>query len=312
MKTIPVALKASSETLNTTFAVAMKITRLDGLVLAVTSHDKDDPISGVIYKANPGLLVTNLVMQSGTQVGNLELTTVHDGTVFLTIDIVGGLWRGAVFTIFRYDYQAISSGIDTLLAGTVGEVEIRQGTVVAELRDWRQYLQQNVGDASSRTCRARLGDARCRKDLTSFTKSGTITAVTSQHVFADTGVLQADDYFGEGQITWITGDNAGITNKIAEYTSAGQFTLALPTPAAIQIGDTYTAIAGCRKRQVEDCTTKFNNILNMVAEPHRMGLNNLTASPSDTPVGTVLNAQPFVPGSDIGVASVATPGGGGD
>lgn len=311
MQTIPVALKASAVTQNTTFAVALKIVRPDGLVLAVTSHDKDDTISGTLYKSNPGLLVSAMVLQSGAQVGNMELTTVHDGTVFTTIDVVGGLWKNSTFIIFRYDYKTIANGVQPLMAGNVGEVDIRQGTIVAELRDWRQYLQQNIGDASSKTCRARLGDDRCRKDLALFTKTGSITGVTSQLIFADTGVPQAEDYFGEGQIEWLTGDNVGITCKIATYTAAGLFTLALPTPAVIQVGDTYEAIAGCRKRLEEDCRDKFDNVLNFVGEPHRLGRNDLTASPSTTAVGQVLNAQPFSPAPDTSVGAVA-PNGGGD
>lgn len=300
MKTLPVALKAHIDTLNTTLAIGMKITRADGAILAITSHDQDITITSQLYSSKPGLMISDLVMDSGLAVGNLELTTLHDGAVFSMLDIIGGLWRGAEFVIFRFNYAALSNGIDTLLTGKLGEVEVRQGSVVAELRDWRQYLQQNVGDVSSKTCRARLGDARCKKDISTFTKFGTITGATSQLVFEDTGFTQAEDYFGEGVITWVTGLNAGLSNKIAQYTAAGEFTLALPAVAEVQVGDTYSAIAGDRKRLEEDCRDKFDNVLNFVGEPHRTGRNSLTQSPSGTPLGMVINAQPFNAGPPDG------------
>jgi hypothetical protein len=47
----------------------------------------------------------------------------------------------------------------------------------------------------------------------------------------------------------------------------------------MKVGDTYEAIAGCRKRFEEDCQTKWNNELNFGGEPHRRGVNVLTAAP---------------------------------
>ena len=166
MKTLPANLAAHVATRSTTLATALKITRTDGAVFGFTTHDVDDIIAAVTYKANPGLAVTDIVTAANAAVGNLELTTLHDGTTFTTSDVLGGVWRNAAFILFRYNWASIADGIDTLMAGTLGEFELRQNTVIAELRDLRQYLQQSVGNASSKTCRARLGDARCAKVLT--------------------------------------------------------------------------------------------------------------------------------------------------
>lgn len=277
MKTIPSGLAAHYATRSTTVAELLKIVRPDGVVFGFTSHDVDSPaIAGVIYKANPGLDVTSIATSSNTSVGNLELTSLHDGSVFTTADILGGVWRNSEFLVGRYNWANPSDGVETLLAGTVGEVEIRQTSVVAELRDLRQYLQQAIGDVSSKTCRARLGDARCRKDLTAFTFTGSIDVVTSNRVFQDTGLTQTADFFGEGEIIWSTGNNAGQKAKIKSFSLGGTLTLALPMFSTVQVGDTFTAIAGCRKRVDEDCKLKFNNILNFVGEPHRKGINDVT------------------------------------
>ena len=282
MKTLPTNLDAHIATRETTLATALKITREDATVFGFTTHDVSDPVDGVTYSANPGLYVTDIVIAANAAVGNMELTTLHDGTVFTTADILNGVWRNAAFIIFRYNWASLADGIDTLLSGTFGEATLRQNTVVVELRDLRQYLQQSVGDASSKTCRARLGDARCAKVLTSFTYTGTLTGATSNQVFRDSARAEEVNWFDEGEITWTGGANDGLSAKIKSHAADGTFTLALPMYGTVAIGDTYSVVAGCRKRLAEDCVAKFDNVLNFVGEPHRQGLNDLTkaAAPS--------------------------------
>ena len=278
MKSLPAALAAHVATRETTLATALKITRTDAQIFGFTTHDITDSISGVSYAANPGLSVTDIVSASSAAVGNMELSTLHDGTVFTTAAVLGGVWRNAAFTIFRYNWASLTDGIDTLLTGTIGEIELRQNMVIAELRDLRQYLQQPVGDVSSKTCRARLGDSRCTKVLTTFTYTGTLTAVTSNSVFRDASRTEAVNWFDEGKITWTGGANSGSSVKVKSYALNGTFTLALPMYSTVAIGDTYSAVAGCRKRLAEDCVTKFNNVLFFQGEPHRKGINSLTKS----------------------------------
>lgn len=278
MKTLPSALATHVATRSTTLATALKITRTDGEIFGFTTHDVDDVVSGVTYSSNPGLETTDIVISANAAVGNLELKTLHDGTVFTTADVLGGVWRNAEFLIFRYNWASLGDGIDTLMAGTFGEFELKQNCVVAELRDLRQYLQQSVGDASSRNCRARLGDARCRKDLTSFTYTGTLTGVTSNQVFRDSARTEALAWFDEGEITFTSGPNNGLSAKVKSYAADGTFTLALPFLGTVAIGHTYSAVAGCRKRLEEDCRDKFDNVLNFVGEPHRKGIKDITKS----------------------------------
>lgn len=91
--------------------------------------------------------------------------------------------------------------------------------------------------------------------------------------------IEADDRFGEGIITFLTGANAGRQQKIKTYIANGTFTTMLPMPATVAIGDTFSAIAGCRKRDLLDCRDKFDNILNLDAEPDVPNMDHLTATP---------------------------------
>ncbi len=277
MKTLPTNLAAHVATKLTTLATALKVTREDGTVFGFTTHDVDDVVSSVTYSANPGLDVTDIVIAANAAVGNMELTTLHDGSVFTTADLLNGLWDNAAFSIFRYNWASLADGIDTLLVGTFGEATLQRNSVVIELRDLRQYLQQPVGAASSKTCRARLGDAKCGKSLAAFTYTGAVTEVTDNQVFKDVYRSDAGEpatWFDEGVLTWTSGANNGVSVKIKSYV-VDWFTLALPMRGTITVGDTYSAIAGCRKRLAEDCDAKFDNVLNFQGEPHRQGINDV-------------------------------------
>lgn len=290
MKTIPAALLAHYALGTTTLATAIRIERADGTILRLTSHDKDDIITGVdseingTYLCDPGFVASAISIAVGCDVGNTELRTLHDGTVFGVEDILGDRWRNAEFRIFRYNYKSYSDGVDDLLAGTFGEMELQRGQVVIELHDLRRYLNHPIGDSSSKTCRYRLGDDRCRKDIsfsdTPFTVLFSVTNVTSKYVYRDSARAEAEDYFGEGEVQWLTGDNAGASRKVKTYAANGTFTMALPLFYDIQVGDTGIAIAGCRKRREEDCRDKFDNVLNFGGEPDRKGSDDLTKTPT--------------------------------
>ena len=292
MKTVSAALTALYASSSPTFATALRLTRSDGTVRGFTSHHIDVVISGVTYSATPGLLVSSIVTTAGLEVGNLELSTLDDGTIFTRAEILNNLWDNAGFVLFRYNHSPAGSpsedSIDTLLAGSLGEVTLLQGMIRAELRDLRQMMQYPVGGVSSKTCRARLGDARCKVSLTgSPTATGTeggvtyslvsasiVTSVTSNRIFTASGRTEPSEWFDEGEVVWTSGLNTGAAIKVREFVSGGTFALVRACAATVQVGDRFTAIAGCQKT-LETCRDKFNNVINFVGEPHRRGLNDL-------------------------------------
>jgi uncharacterized phage protein (TIGR02218 family) len=278
VKVIPIALQAHYDGDSLTTAEAIKLTRMDGAVFAYTTHDVEATIDGTTYQAS-GIAGSTFESSPDLAVDNLTLTTLDDGSLFTRADVIGGLWQNAEYFIFRYNWAAPDDGIEPISAGTLGEVSILTGKVTVELRGLQQYLQQPVGEITSKTCRARLGDARCTVDLSGFTHAGTVTTAGSSQVFTASALTQAEDYFGEGLVEWLTGDNAGLEQKVRVHATGGVFTLVLAMPQPIQVGDTFTAIAGCRKRMDEDCATKFSNALNFQGEPHIPGIDALTSLP---------------------------------
>ena len=184
MKTLPTALAAHYASGTTTLADLLKITRKDGQVFAFTSASTDVTISGQLYTSAQGLDISSLEVTAGLAVDNLELTTLDDGSIFSRVEVLAGVWRNADFVISRYNWANPIDGIEVRMVGTVGEVHLKRGSITAELRGLQQYLQQPIGSVTSKTCRARLGDALCRVNMSGFTHSVTIDAVASNQVFS--------------------------------------------------------------------------------------------------------------------------------
>lgn len=278
MRVIPIALATHMASGSTTLAHLLKVTRTDGQVFAFTSWSSDLVVAGITYRAGPGLDVSNLVVSAGLAVDNLELVTLDDGSTFTQADLLTGKWRNAAFTIARCNARSPADGVEVRMTGTLGNVALREGHVVAELRGLQQMLQQPIGAVTSYPCRARLGDALCTVNLAAWTHSASVTSVTSNQVFAASGLAQAADYFGEGILTWTSGPSLGLSFKVKLHGAGGALTLLLPTLLTVAVGHSFSIVAGCRKR-LEDCRDKFSNILNMQAEPHLPGVDALSAPP---------------------------------
>lgn len=80
-------------------------------------------------------------------------------------------------------------------------------------------------------------------------------------------------YFDNGVITFTSGLCNGLSMEVQSYVP-GQWVLELPMPYALAIGDTYTMHAGC-DYSLTTCRDRFNNIVNMRAEPYVPGIDKL-------------------------------------
>lgn len=282
MRTLDAALEAHYNLGRTTTAMLLKLVRNDGTTYGFTSHSENVTISSVTYTAAYGFQASAIKIEAGLAVGNLELFAPDDDSVFTTKDVMNDMWRNAQFTLSRYNYKSPADGVDVRLFGYVGEVRKGRGVIRVELLDLRQLMQQTVSIARSKNCRARLGDDLCGVNLasgspTTYTVTGTLTGVTSNQVFRDSSRTEPLARFDAGQITFNTGNNTNVSRLVKTYAADGTFTVGVPLFGTVQVGDTYTAIWGCRKR-IDDCKD-FNNVRRFQGEPHGAGLDSLTRKP---------------------------------
>lgn len=263
MKTRTPALAAHQAQDGTTLAWCWKLTRRDAAVFGFTSHDQPLTFAGTTYEAASGFTPSAIAASSDLAVDNLEVNGLLTSASITEADLLAGVWDGAQVEIFEVNWANLSQGRMLLRTGTLGNVSAGSTAFTAELRGLTQALQQPVGRVYAAACDATLGDARCGVNTTAITVVGAVTSAASRRQFADTSLsAQPVDWFGAGLVRFTSGANAGLRMEVQAFGPAGAFTLQLPMPYAIAVGDTFEAVPGCRKRRTEDCVAKFNNAIN--------------------------------------------------
>lgn len=234
MKIIPIALAANLASGAATPAYALRVVRTDGQTFGFTSATRSETIDGQLYDAGQGLDISAIATAAGLGVDNLELTTLDDGSLFTHEDVVHGVWQGAAFLIFRYSWANPAGGVEYLTAGTIGNVTLKQGSIVAELRGLQQYLQQTVGNITSKTCRARfadhprqLGSNRCGLAAADWQADYEVTAVTSRREFTSTGTggTTGDVYFSNVGLLLLANGANGATSTSDQSPTPSTVTL---------------------------------------------------------------------------------------
>jgi uncharacterized phage protein (TIGR02218 family) len=258
----------------TTLATCWKITRTDGVVKSFTDLDSDIVFASLTYLSIAGFTPSSVETKDNFSVDNVEVQGMFQTGYITAPDLLAGKYDFAEVEIFIVNYLDLSQGRMLLRRGRLGEVTMQKDTFIAELRGLAENLQQTIGELYQPSCRAILGDSECKKVLTSFTFTGTVTTVTSGLIFTSNALTQAAGYFTGGQITWTSGNNNGLKMEVKEFANK-QVVLAQAMPYAIQVGNSFQIIAGCDKTH-QTCISKFNNIINFRGEPFVPGTDAIS------------------------------------
>lgn len=275
MKQLSTGMQATIDSGTLPLAWAIKITRpTDGSVIRFVNGTRDITLEGEAYDSEPNFDLTSITCTLGFDVDTLEVTVLAD-TALVQADFLSGRWSGARVEFNQYNWADPSDGFITWPTYRVANVVPIVGGFKLELRDLRQLMRQDYTYSTSKLCQNRLGDARCRVDLYFFTFPFEVTSVTSRTVFTDSALAQDEGYFTMGEATFDSGVHAGLPLQILRHSTGGIITLARPMIEEITIGQTGTVVAGCRKRDQEDCRIKFDNILNFRGVPHAPTRNKI-------------------------------------
>ncbi len=269
MQSLSASLNAHINKEVTTLATCWEIVRTDAVAYRYTDHDRDLVVEGKTYRAASLMTPTAVTSTINLATDNLEFEGMLSDDGITEEDILSGRFDHANIAMFMVNYEDTDTGTLHLKRGLLGEVSLKNGFFVAEVRGFSSVLQQSIGEVYTPTCRAKLGDARCGVNLAAFTVSGAITAVEGAHAFTDNTRSEVANYFAYGVLTFTSGANNGLSMEIRDFID-GRFGMFLPMPYAVMVGDTYTAVAGCDKR-FDTCVTRFNNALNFRGEPHVPG-----------------------------------------
>lgn len=278
MKAWPAPLKAHLAGAVTTIAFCWKVTRQDGVVFGFTNHQGDLLVDGVNYLASTGFTAGEVSTRAALNVDDLEVEGMIDAAGIDEADVLAGLWSFAEVECFVVNYRDVSMGVGHVRRGWLGEVRRRGRTFFAELRGMMQKLQQAFGRSILAACDADLGDARCAVNMATGgrTVTTTVTTATSQRQFTATGLTAAAGWFTEGSIEFDPGTaNAGVRREIKAHATGGVITLQLPFPYPIQVGDSFTARAGCNKEFATCISPKFSNGPRFRGFPHVPGADRI-------------------------------------
>ncbi len=258
----------------TTICNCWIVTRNDGERLGFCDHDQDIVVDGVACRAISGFRPTQAAQQLGLSVDDQQIEGVLDGEVLTEADLLSGLYDNAQVAVWMVNWQNPVERFQSRLA-FLGEVSQKDSLFEAELRGLTSVLEKNVGRTYSRQCDAILGDAKCGVDTLAqaLRCEGSVSAVQSRKRFQSHELELFDpNWFVSGNLTWITGQNAGQNVDLAStaVTQKQDVILWESMPNEIETGDTFSLIAGCDK-SFSTCQEKFNNHLNFRGCPHIPG-----------------------------------------
>lgn len=256
----------------TTLAYCWVITRTDGNIYRFTDHDCDLVIATHTYLATQAMGGTDLKQDRTLAADNMEAMAILDSESITESDLRAGLFDGASIDMFLVNWADTSMGILSIIQGWhFGDVRLGDTAFAVEILGLASTLQNNICEMYSETCRAELGDARCKVALAGYTRIGTVFAASvatpRQRCTLDVDSAFALSEMIGGSLTWTGGDNTGLVIEIAAVNEAtGELTLLVPMPADIAIGDSFSVVRGCDKT-FGTCVNVFSNPLNFRGEP---------------------------------------------
>ena len=261
-------------------ATLWEVERKDGLVLRFTDHNRALLFEGNTYRPTGGASPSARQRKADVAQDNMEIIGVIDSEVITENDLAAGRYTGATIRELVVDWRFPSCGAISETLYEIASITFDGTQWNASIAGLTHRLRQLVGGAYSRLCRHDLGNAVCRVDLGALEVSGEVDAVTLDKVSFETDLTEANAYFEYGTLTWTSGLNDGIVSEVKTYLNAsGVVELALETPYAIQVGDTFTAVPGCDKN-VSTCRDKFDNVVNFGGFPQIPGTDRLYATPN--------------------------------
>jgi uncharacterized phage protein (TIGR02218 family) len=246
-------------------------------VLGFTDFTKQLTLGKLPLEPSIAYSPTAIANSNDLAVDNVELQGIIDDEGITDEDLIAGTYDYALITFYLVDNTNAANFI-ILKRGRIGEVSQERDLFFAEFRGLSALLTQDVVKHFMPSCRVELGSTACGVDLSTFEVSGTVSAVTNRRKFEDTSLTDADGYFDEGKIRWLTGNNAGREMEVRAYLLTDptnpSVTLLDRMAEDIQVSDTYTMTPGCNK-SIATCQGTYTNIANHRGFPHMPGVAEL-------------------------------------
>jgi uncharacterized phage protein (TIGR02218 family) len=283
MKTISSALLSTIQQGAFALTVLVLVQRTDGLVLGFTSWDLPLIFNGVTYWPTVSLASSAIKVNSDLTTDQIDIYGTIDSTLITEADLDAGRYDEAQVTIMRVNPLDLTQGSINDLTGYSGQLDFGEEHITLAVNSLGTLANQQFGDVITPLCRVQqLGDYQCKVNIASFQHASTVVSVTSQSMitFTDT---QVAGYYNYGMVRFASlvgngGPNYNLNMEVKNHTIvSGQALLELvePMPFPVGIGNSVILEAGCDRKPLT-CRSKFNNLVNIHAEPYVPGNDYLS------------------------------------
>lgn len=251
------------------------ITTLSGVVLRQTLGDVDLYVNGVYYDSNLKMVRDKTRLIAGVEVDTLSVTiypepTNYIGGIPLSQAVRAGILDGAAFKLERAffvpDWSTFLFSV-IRFSGKIADIEdFTRSEIPLTINSDIQILNVMMPrDVYQPGCRRVLYGAGCDVVKASFATNATVLSGSTSSALH--GALGGPERaFTLGTVTMTSGENVGLSRTV-KYYAAGVFYLVLPLPKKPNVGDTFTAFAGC-DRTLATCTSIFSNSAKFSGEPY--------------------------------------------
>ena len=269
-----------------TTAWCWRLSRRDGAVIALTSHDRDLMVAGNPFRAAPGMRPSAIETRDDLGAASIDIDGAISSNALSEADIDSGRWDGAQLQLSLVDWSNPLAEPVLLVTGTLGVIERRGAAFTVELKSGVQALEYPVAPHTSPSCRADLGDKLCRVDLAPRTHRTTVIALAGREAILAQALPANSLPYGE--MLWLEGPWTGLASRILTQDNA-KIGLAIvppkvPTPALdglagrILLPLRVEIREGC-DGQLATCRNRFANTVNFRGEAHLPGNDLLTRFP---------------------------------
>lgn len=250
-----------------------RMERRDGVVLGLTTHDRDLVIDGLRYQASPGIRPSAIRQQMGLAGDRMDIEGALTAATLSAEALAAGRWNGAWLTLLVADWEDADARHLVIAEGRLGEVAVQGAAFSAELRGGSDWLEAEAVPTTSAACRAELGDRQCGVALALLTSRRQVAAQAGAVVT----VTDAPADLEQGRLRWLAGPLRGQWATIVGQEGDALMLAEVP-PVPVAAGTPVAVVGGCDKR-AETCRLRFGNIANFRGEPHLPGTDLLTRYP---------------------------------
>ena len=141
--------------------------------------------------------------------------------------------------------------------------ELTELSVKLECKSKLKSLSLETGRLQQLYCNYIFGDEFCQLDVSTTRLNGqTIDTGSTTAAVIDAARVEADDWWNDGIVQFMSGGNQGLKRKVVDFISAQhKLILDYALPQAPAVGDLYTIERGCDK-SFDVCRNRFNNQAN--------------------------------------------------